>query len=69
MMAKGAGYRLTFVVRTLDELTQRLPAILNGDGPVFAELHTGLSEKTPMTDRGGRSFHEQVETLRSRLQA
>ena len=67
MMAKGAGYRLTFVVRTLDEFTQRLPAILNGDGPVFAELHTGLSEKTP-TDRCGRAFHEQVETLRSRLQ-
>jgi sulfopyruvate decarboxylase subunit beta len=69
MMAKGAGYRMAFTVRTLDEFKQRLPAILNGDGPVFAELHTGLSEKTPMTDRGGRSFPDQVETLRSRLQA
>jgi len=69
MMAKGAGYRIAFAVRTLDEFKQRLPAILNGEGPVFAELHTGLSEKTPMTDRGGRSFPDQVETLRSRLQA
>ena len=69
MMAKGAGYRIAFAIRTLDEFKQRLPAILNGDGPVFAELHTGLSEKTPMTDRGGRSFSDQVETLRSRLQA
>jgi thiamine pyrophosphate-dependent acetolactate synthase large subunit-like protein len=69
MMAKGAGYRIAFAVRTLDEFKQRLPAILNGEGPVFAELHTGLSEKTPMTDRGGRSFSDQVETLRSRLRA
>jgi thiamine pyrophosphate-dependent acetolactate synthase large subunit-like protein len=67
MMAKGAGYRDAFAVRTLDELTRRLPAILNGEGPIFVELHTGLAEKTPMTDRGGLPFHQQVETLRSRL--
>jgi hypothetical protein len=66
-MAKGAGYREAFSVKSLPELEQRLPAILNGDGPVFVELHTGLSEKTPMTDRGGRAFHEQVEALRARL--
>jgi phosphonopyruvate decarboxylase len=69
MMAKGAGYKDAFSVRTLDELEQRLPTILSGDGPIFVELHTGLAEKTPMTDRGGLPFHEQVETLRGRLQA
>ena len=69
MMAQGAGYRAAFVARTLDELKQRLPAILTGEGPLFVELHTGLSEKTPMTDRSGLPFHQQVETLRGRLQA
>ena len=69
MMARGAGYRSAFAVRTLDELKQRLPAILHDDGPLFVELHTGLAEKTPMTDRGGVPFPQQVETLRRRLQA
>jgi len=69
MMAKGAGYRDAFAVRTLDQLRQRLPTILEGDGPIFVELHTGLSEKTPMTDRGGVPFPQQVETLRQRLSA
>ena len=69
MMARGAGYRDAFAVRTLDELERRLPAILTGEGPLFVELHTGLAEKTPMTDRGGLPFHQQVEKLRGRLQA
>jgi len=69
MMAKGAGYKDAFAVRTLDELEEYLPAILTGEGPLFVELHTGLADKTPMTDRGGVAFHQQVETLRSRLSA
>jgi sulfopyruvate decarboxylase subunit beta len=69
MMAKGAGYCDAFAVRTLDELKQRLPAILTGEGPVFVEIHTGLAEKTPMEDRGGVPFHQQVEKLRTRLQS
>ena len=69
MMAKGAGYREAFAVRTLEELERRMPAILNGEGPILVELHTGLADKTPMTDRGGQPFHQQVETLRSRLSA
>ena len=69
MMAKGAGYREAFAVRTLEELERRMPTILNGAGPIFVELHTGLADKTPMTDRGGQPFHQQVETLRSRLSA
>jgi hypothetical protein len=68
MMAKAAGYRDAFAVRTLDELKQRLPAILTAEGPVFVEIHTGLAEKTPMEDRGGAPFHQQVEKLRARLQ-
>jgi thiamine pyrophosphate-dependent acetolactate synthase large subunit-like protein len=67
MMAKGAGYRDAFTVRTLDELKRRLPTILNGEGPIFVELHTGLAEKTPMTDRGGLPFNQQVEKLRAKL--
>ncbi len=63
MMARGAGYRDAFAVRTLAELERRLPAILTGEGPLFVELHTGLAEKTPMTDRGGLPFHQQVEKL------
>src|SRR5712692_1553483 len=69
MMARGAGYRAAFAVRTLDELTQRLPAILSGEGPLFVELHTGLAQTTPMQDRSGVPFHQQVEKVRSRLQA
>jgi sulfopyruvate decarboxylase subunit beta len=69
MMAKGAGYRDAFAVQTLDELKQRLPAILTGEGPLFVEIHTGLAEKTPMEDRGGMPFPQQVERLKARLQA
>lgn len=67
MMARGAGYKDAFAIRTLDELKEYLPAILAGEGPIFVELHTSLAEKTPMTDRGGLPFHQQVETLRKRL--
>ncbi len=44
-----------------------MPDLLNGEGPLFVELHTGLADKTPMTDRGGVPFHQQVEKLRTRL--
>jgi sulfopyruvate decarboxylase subunit beta len=67
MMAKGAGYRDAFVVRTFDELEMRLPAILSGEGPIFVELHTGLAQKTPMEDRSGLPFHQQVERVRAQL--
>ena len=67
MMAKGAGYKDAFAVSSLAELQEYLPAILTGEGPGFVDLHTGLAEKTPMTDRGGVPFHQQVETIRRRL--
>ena len=67
LMAKGAGYRRTYAIHELDELKRRLPALLTEEGPLFVELSTGLADKTPMQDRSGRPFHEQIGTLRGRL--
>lgn len=67
VMAKGAGYRNAYAIGDFDELRRRLPAMLSEEGPVLVELYTGLAEKTPMTDRSGRPFHEQVEKLRTKL--
>ena len=67
MMAKGAGYRQVLSIDSVDEFKRRLPELLKAEGPVFAELHTGLADQTPMTARGGVPFPEQVETLRVRL--
>jgi phosphonopyruvate decarboxylase len=67
LMAKGAGYRQVLSIDTLDEFKRRLPEMLKAEGPVFAELHTGLADQTPMTARGGVPFPEQVESLRVRL--
>ncbi|MBI1963196.1 MAG: thiamine pyrophosphate-binding protein [Candidatus Rokubacteria bacterium] len=67
LMAKGAGYRRTYAIHELEELKRRLPALLTEEGPLFVELSTGLADKTPMQDRSGRPFHEQIGTLRGRL--
>ncbi|MBI2159527.1 MAG: hypothetical protein HYU25_03895 [Candidatus Rokubacteria bacterium] len=67
LMAKGAGYRNAYAIRDLEEFKRRLPAMLAEEGPVLVELYTGLAEKTPMTDRSGRPFHEQAEKLRTKL--
>jgi phosphonopyruvate decarboxylase len=67
-MAKGAGYREAYTIKDIGDFRRRLPAMLTADGPLFVELITGLSEQTPMTVRGaGTPFHQQVETLRTRL--
>ena len=67
-MARGAGYREAFSIKDIGEFRRRLPAMLTAEGPLFVELITGLSEQTPMTVRGsGTPFHQQVETLRTRL--
>ncbi len=68
-MARGAGYRNAYVVRDFEDFRKRLPSMLTDAGPLFVELHTGLAEQTPMTDRRGRPFHEQVEALRKNLLA
>src|SRR5947199_12673 len=67
LMAKGAGYRNAYAIREPAEFKRRLPAMLTEEGPVLVELHTGLAEKTPMTDRGGLPFHRQAEALRTNL--
>src|SRR5881296_4587278 len=66
-MAKGAGYRAAYAIAEVAELRRRLPSLLREEGPILVELHTGLAEATPMTDRGGVPFPEQVERLRTRL--
>jgi sulfopyruvate decarboxylase subunit beta len=68
-MARGAGYRNAYVVRDFEDFRKRLPSMLTDAGPLFVELHTGLAEQTPMTDRRGRPFHEQVDALRKNLLA
>ena len=66
-MAKGAGYRKAYAVTDFDDFKRRLSSILSDEGPLLVELHTGLADKTPMTDPGGQPFHQQVETLRNKL--
>src|SRR5947207_8970484 len=58
MMAKGAGYRKAYAVAELDDFTRCLPSMLTDEGPLFVELHTGLADKTPMTDRSGVPFNQ-----------
>ena len=67
MMAKGAGYRTTAVVRDLDDFKRRLPELLDAEGPVFVELHTGLAEQTPMTVRERTPLHQQLHDARAKL--
>lgn len=67
LMARGAGYRGACAIEDLDELRRRLPELLRQEGPLLVELHTTLSEHTPLTARGGRPFHEQAEALRQAL--
>jgi sulfopyruvate decarboxylase subunit beta len=67
-MARGAGYRKAYAVTELDDFKSRLPSMLTDQGPLLVELHTGLADKTPMTDRGGLPFHQQVDHLRHKLQ-
>jgi sulfopyruvate decarboxylase subunit beta len=66
-MAKGAGYRAAYAIREIEEFRRRLPSILDDEGPLFVELHTGLAEQTPMTSPRGTAFHEQVAMVRQRL--
>jgi phosphonopyruvate decarboxylase len=67
-MAKGAGYREAYTIKDIGEFRRRLGEMLTAEGPLFAELITGLSEQTPMTVRGaGTPFHQQVEKLRGKL--
>ncbi len=66
-MARGAGYRNARAFSDLSEFTKSLPELLQEDGPLFVELHTGLAECTPMSAGLGTPFHLQVADLRARL--
>jgi len=66
-MAKGAGYRKAYAVTISTTFKRRLPSMLSDEGRSWLELHTGLADKTPMTDRGGLSFNQQIDNLRKRL--
>ena len=66
-MAKGAGYRLALAIADLAEFSRQFPELLKAEGPVMAELHTGLAAQTPMTAGGGVPFHQQVHNLRVKL--
>jgi sulfopyruvate decarboxylase subunit beta len=68
-MARGAGYKSTVAIGELDDFKRRFPQMLKEEGPIFAELHTTLADKTPMTSTGGRPFHQQMDTLRGKLLA
>ncbi len=68
-MAKAAGYRSTCTIRTLDDLEKRLPALLGDEGPIMAQLITGLAGSTPMNSPPGTPFHQQVADLRTKLTA
>src|SRR2546430_14551642 len=67
LMAKGAGYRNAYAIREPAEFKRRLPAMLTEEGPELVELHSGLAEETPITDRGGLPFHRPAEALRTKL--
>ena len=66
-MAKAAGYRNTYTIGTLDDFKKRLPGLLTEEGPILAQLMTGLAESTPMTAGPSTPFHQQVADLRAKV--
>jgi sulfopyruvate decarboxylase subunit beta len=68
-MAKAAGYRSTCTISTLDDLKKRLPALLSDEGPIMAQLMTGLADSTPMNSPPGTPFHQQVANVRAKVSA
>jgi hypothetical protein len=66
-MAKAAGYRATCTISTLEDFKKRLPALLEDEGPIMAQLVTGLAGSTPMNSPPGTPFHQQVADVRAKL--
>jgi phosphonopyruvate decarboxylase len=66
-MAKAAGYRSTCTISTLDDLKKRLPSLLHDEGPIMAQLMTGLADSTPMNSPPGTPFHQQVADVRAKV--
>ncbi|MGH7386778.1 MAG: thiamine pyrophosphate-dependent enzyme, partial [Candidatus Rokuibacteriota bacterium] len=66
-MAKAAGYRAAYTITTLEDFRKRLPGLLAEDGPILAQLMTGLAESTPMTAGPSTPFHQQVADLHAKV--
>ena len=66
-MAKAAGYRSTCTITSLDEFKKRLPGLLSDEGPIMAQLITGLAGSTPMNSPPGTPFPQQVANLRAKV--
>jgi thiamine pyrophosphate-dependent acetolactate synthase large subunit-like protein len=68
-MAKAAGYRNAYTISTFDDFKKRLPGLLTEEGPILAQLLTGLAESTPMTAGPSTPFHQQVADLHAKVGA
>ena len=66
-MAKAAGYRSTCTITSLDEFKKRLSGLLSEEGPIMAQLITGLAGSTPMNSPPGTPFHQQVANVRAKV--
>jgi hypothetical protein len=51
----------------LEDLQKRMPGLLTEEGPVLAQLITGLAETTPMTAGPSTPFHQQLTELQAKL--
>jgi phosphonopyruvate decarboxylase len=67
LIARGAGHRMATAIDDLGDFRRQLPALLQAEGPVFVELHTGLARETPMTVRERTPFHQQIHDARVTL--
>ena len=71
MIAKGAGYPVTYNFTDLEELSIHMQEIMNSDGPVFVAIKTKPEiENLPMAlrkDHYSRSISETINDLRSEL--
>tara|TARA_B100002052_G_scaffold158826_1_gene144713 strand:- start:54 stop:638 length:585 start_codon:yes stop_codon:yes gene_type:complete len=71
MIAKGAGYPVTYNFTDLEELSIHMQEIMNLDGPVFVAIKTKPEiENLPMAlrkDHYSRSISETINDLRSEL--
>ena len=68
-MAKAAGYRSALTINTLEDFKKRLPSLLTDEGPIMAQLMTGLAGSTPMNSPPGTPFHQQVADVRAKVTA
>jgi phosphonopyruvate decarboxylase len=65
--AKAVGYRSTCTITSLDEFKKRLPGLLSEEGPIMAQLITGLAGSTPMNSPPGTPFHQQVANVHAKV--